>query len=113
MIDISRGEVWDASLDPPKGREQAGARPVLVISDDRFNGSDADLVVVVPFTRKGWDIPYRIPVFPPEGGLDERSYAMCEMIRSISKLRLKRQRGKLSDQTMASVEEIIKVLLSL
>ena len=45
-----RGEVWLVDLDPTRGREQAGKRPALVISTNEFNGSPADLVVIVPIT---------------------------------------------------------------
>ena len=47
-----RGEIWLATLDPTVGREQAGTRPALIISDDLFNQSHAELVVVLPSHRK-------------------------------------------------------------
>ncbi len=113
MIDVFRGEVWDANLDPVRGREQRVSRPVLVISDNRFNNSEADLVIVIPFTRRKTGIPYRVPVEPPEGGLDTRSYAICEQIRSVSKSRLYERRGVISSETISSVEDSIKILLDL
>jgi len=42
-----RGEVWLADLGPTRGHEQAGRRPVLIISDDIFNRGPADLVEVL------------------------------------------------------------------
>jgi mRNA interferase MazF len=51
VSDPLRGEIWYARLDPIVGREQGGERPCLVFSDDRFNQSRADLVIVVPLTR--------------------------------------------------------------
>lgn len=113
MIDVFRGEVWDADLDPARGREQKGSRPVLVISDSRFNNSEADLVIVIPFTRRKTGIPYQVPVEPPEGGLDARSYAICEQIRSISKNRLREKRGFISPETISAVEDRISILLDL
>ena len=38
-----RGEVWRADLDPVRGHEQAGTRPILIISDDIFNNSPAQI----------------------------------------------------------------------
>lgn len=113
MIDVLRGEVWDADLNPVRGREQKGSRPVLVISDNRLNNSEADLAIVVPFTRRDTGIPYRVPVEPPEGGLDTKSFAICEQIRSVSKDRLSRRRGLITAGTMSAVEDRIKILLAL
>jgi mRNA interferase MazF len=64
-----RGQVWMADLDPTKDHEQAGKRPVLVVSADVFNAGPADLVVVLPITSKAKGIPTHVAVSPPEGGL--------------------------------------------
>jgi mRNA interferase MazF len=80
-----RGEVWLANLDPIRGREQAGRRPVLVLSVADFNRSGADLVVVLPITSNLRSIPWHVPVEPPEGGLKVVSAIMCEAIRSVSR----------------------------
>lgn len=108
----SYGEVWLADLDPVRGREQAGRRPVLVVSADRFNRGPAELVIVVPFTTRDRRIPVRVPVEAPEGGLRERSFAMCEMVRSISRGRLlDRAWGSVSRSTMSEVSDRLRVLL--
>lgn len=46
----ARGDIWLADLNPVRGHEQAGRRPVLVVSVDLFNQGRADLVVVLPVT---------------------------------------------------------------
>src|SRR5262245_51942581 len=76
--DPKRGEVWFADLNPTRGREQAGQRPVLVISDDRFNASAAELVIVLPLTTRKKGIPYHVEISPPEGGMQQASYIKCE-----------------------------------
>jgi mRNA interferase MazF len=65
----SRGEVWYADLDPTRDHEQAGIRPVLVVSDDHFNRNSRKLAVIVPLTTGFRDAGYRVTVNPPEGGL--------------------------------------------
>jgi mRNA interferase MazF len=45
MAEPRRGEIWLADLRPTHGREQAGRRPVLVLSVDSFNSGPADLVI--------------------------------------------------------------------
>ena len=50
MLGPARGEVWLADLDPTRDHEQAGRRPVLVISEDLFNQGPAGLCIVLPMT---------------------------------------------------------------
>ena len=52
MADPSRGEIWLAELGTGRGHEQAGRRPVLVVSDDGLNQGPAGLVMVIPLTSK-------------------------------------------------------------
>jgi mRNA interferase MazF len=110
----ARAEIWDADLDPVRGHEQAGQRPVLIISTDTFNRGPAHLVLVAPLTRTQRPIPSHIPIDPPEGGLTTRSYVLCEALRSISTDRLSRApRGRVSPQTMARVADSLRILLEL
>lgn len=109
----SRGEIWYADLSPTRGHEQAGHRPVLVVSVDEFNQSPADLVIVVPLTRRDRGLICHVEITPPHGGLEKRSFAMCENVRSISRQRLTRRLGIVSQQTIAQVEDRLRVLLGL
>jgi mRNA interferase MazF len=54
-----------------------------------------------------------IQVDPPEGGLREQSYVMCDAVRSISVLRLVDRWGMVTAQTMARVEDRLKILFEL
>ena len=108
-----RGEVWLTTLDPMVGREQAGTRPALIISDDLFNQSHAELVVVLPITSKSKNVRSHVPVSPPEGGLQVASYIKCEDVRSISIQRFGRRLGKVSVKTMNDVEQRLRIILSL
>ena len=112
-IEPVRGEVWYARFDPVIGHEQGGERPCLVISDDRFNQSRADLVVVVPITRTQRGLGSHVRIDPPEGGLKTVSFIKCEDIRSISKQRLQSKRAKVAPPTMLAVEDRLRLLLSL
>ena len=108
-----RGELWMADLEPITGREQGGKRPCLVLSDDLFNHGPSELVVVLPVTSKNRQIPLRVPLDPPEGGLKVTSYVMPEMIRSISARRLVRRLGAISPAKMRLVETHVCVVLGL
>lgn len=109
----ARGEVWLADLDPTRGHEQAGRRPILILSEDPFNKSRAGLVIVVPITSKLRSNPFRVRLSPMEGGLKVESDALCEAVRSISKDRLSVRFGKVKPETMAIVEDRLRVLLGL
>ena len=113
VSDPARGEIWYAPFDPSVGREQGGERPCLVLSDDRFNQSRAELVIVLPITRTERGIASHVRATPPEGGLKDVSFIKREDIRSISKQRLKTKWGKVSPQTLAAVEDRMRLLLNL
>ena len=115
MTDPSRGEIWLCDLGSARGHEQAGQRPVLVLSDDAFNGGPAGLVIVVPLTSKlgkSKYIPAHIPVTPPEGGVKTPSVILCDQLRTLSKDRLgKAAWGMVSAATLADVEKAARLLL--
>jgi len=108
-----RGEVWDVDLSPIVGHEQAGFRPALVLSVDLFNQGPAELVVVIPITRTHRKIRWHVAVQPPEGGLTSESFVQSENVRSVSKQRLKRRRGRVSAATMEQIEDRVRILLGL
>lgn len=108
-----RGEVWLATLDPTRGREQRGTRPVLVLSVDRFNEGPADLAIVLPFTSRDRGIPTHVPVRPPEAGVDRPSYVLCEAIRTLSRRRFHKRWGRVGEDTLLRVESVTRILLGL
>lgn len=113
MIDPRRGEIWLADFDPTIGREQAGTRPALVVSDNLFNHSAAGLVVICPITSRDKGMSFHVNIVPPEGGLDRDSYVMCDQPRTVSKQRLKRRLGLVEPPTMHSTEAHLSMLLGL
>jgi mRNA interferase MazF len=109
-----RGEVWVAQLNPTRGHEQAGRRPVLIVSVNPFNASPAGLVYIAPFTRTVRGIPLHVPVAPPEGGLRAASAILCDAVRSISVERLDEGPwGSVSSATMSLVEDRLRRVFGL
>jgi mRNA interferase MazF len=102
-----------AELDPVRGHEQGGTRPCLIISVDPFNRTPSGIVVVVPLTSRQRNIPSHVEVNPPEGGLQIRSFIRCEDIRCISQERLCTRRGEVSRETIAQVEQRLRLILGL
>jgi len=109
----NRGEIWQANLNPAKGHEQSGNRPVLVVSVDQFNHGPADLVVILPITSKEKGIPLHVEIKPPEGGLKMKSFIKCEDIRSIAKERLTEKIGAITEKTFQDIEDRLRILLRL
>ena len=108
-----RGEIWQTELDPVRGHEQAGTRPVLIISDDIFNTGPAGLFIGIPISSKNKAVPYHVPVTPPEGGLSMASFVKCEDVRSLSSERLRGRLGRVTPETMEAVEFRLRVLMKL
>jgi mRNA interferase MazF len=109
----ARGEVWLADLNPTRGHEQAGRRPVLVVSEDLLNRGPAGLAIVLPMTSTVRPIPSHVVVAPPEGGLKTRSAVLCEAIRSLSSDRLIQRWGVVAAPTLARIEDCLRILLRL
>lgn len=108
-----RGEVWTVDLGPTRGHEQRGKRPALVVSADMFNEGPAGIVVVVPMTTTDRRVPLHVALDPPNGGVRHRSFAMCEMVRSISTERLGTRCGLVDRETMSELDDRLRVLLEL
>jgi mRNA interferase MazF len=105
----TRGEVWLADFGDTVGREQAGLRPALIVSPNRFN--QGPLVVAVPFTTTNRGSPLHVRVRPPSGGLRSVSFAMCEQVRSLSRSRLHRHWGELDGRAMAGIAARVRLLI--
>ena len=96
-----------------QGHEQAGKRPCLVISVDLFNQGASGLVVVLPITSNDKGIPFHIKINSPDGGIKTQSFIKCEDVRSISVERLDKCWGTVSSETLAEVEDRLKILMGL
>ena len=108
-----RGEIWEVNLNPTVGREQAGHRPALIVSDNALNSGPRGLVIVIPVTGTARGLPTHIPVNHPEGGLAKPSVIMTEQVRSVSKDRLGRRYGVVTQKTMDQVDRVLKIVLGL
>jgi mRNA interferase MazF len=110
-----RGDVFSARLDPTEGSEQAGTRPVVVISRDSIN-SNSPVVVIVPVT----DAANVKRLYPSHahfskgtGGLRVDSIAKAEQIRAIQISRFVGYYGRIDREALARIEEAIKIALAL
>jgi mRNA interferase MazF len=115
-VSIERGEIYFVNLNPVQGREQAGTRPVLVLSINAINR--LPLVVTVVVGTKGTNIkqdyPTNIRVSPSDSGLPIETVFLCFQICSIDLNRFPADpSGKLTESKMVEVETAVRYCLGL
>lgn len=113
---IHRGDIYFVNLNPVKGREQAGQRPVLVLSVDTIN--KLPLVVTVVVGTKGENIsrdyPTNVRVSPEDSGLLIETLFLCFQIRSLDPKRFpEKPAGKVPDKVLTKIEMTVRHCLGL
>ena len=115
-MSIQRGQIYFVNLNPVTGREQAGNRPVLVLSIDKINR--LPLVVTVVIGTKGTnirrDFTSNVRVSPEESGLPMETVFLCFQVRSLDKGRFPAEpAGQLSEAKMLQIEAAVRYCLGL
>jgi len=102
MARILRGEVRWADLNPVRGREQAGLRPVLVLSHDVFNERSGTVIAVALTSQEpAAGFPLALECHAP--GLPKRSWIKISQIRTLATERIGRRLGTVADEGLAQV----------
>lgn len=112
---MNRGDVYDARLSPTEGSEQAGIRPVVIVSRDAIN-RNSPVVVVVPLTEAAnvkHSYPNNVFIAAGEGGLSLDSVALGGQVRAMAVSRLLRRRGVLERETMQTLDRALRITLDL
>src|SRR5262249_56201294 len=100
MARILRGNIYWADLNPVRGREQAGQRPVLVLSHDVFNDRSGT-VIAVALTSQEPRAGFPLTVECHASGLPKRSWVKVSQIRTLAVERIGRRLPPPSDQPPA------------
>lgn len=104
---MRQGEIWFADLNPAKGSEQSGKRPVVIVSGNTLNDA-LPIVIVVPITSKVKSYPTCILLLANKThGLSKDSEAIPFQIRAIAKKRLTKYIGHTTEEEL---REILKGL---
>ncbi len=103
MARILRGEICWADLNPVRGREQAGLRPVLVLSHDVFN-ERSGTVIAVALTSQEPRAGFPLTLESNATGLPKRSWIRISQVRTLSVERIGRRLAR------ASAEEVDRVV---
>src|SRR5437764_15429142 len=104
MARILRGDILWADLDPTRGREQAGRRPILVLSQEVFN-ERSGIVIAVALTSQEPSVGYPLALEVRSIPLPKRSWVKIGQIRTLSTERLGDLIGRLSPEELQSVVE--------
>jgi len=109
-----RGDIFLANLEPTKGSEQGGIRPVLIIQNDISN-KHSPVTIISAITSKVFEKEYSTNIFisKEDSGLDKDSTIMLNQIRTIDNSRLIRKIGLLDSFIMNKVDRAIKVSLAI
>ena len=109
---MKQGEIWNANLNPTEGSEQAGFRPVLIISGNMMNDL-APVVVICPLTTKLKRYHGNLILQPNDlNKLKQESEVLTFSVKSISKIRLKEKIGKLTSKELKQVHGCLDDLLN-
>lgn len=108
-----RGDIYLANLNPFKGSEQGGTRPVLVLQNNDGNYYCPTLIVAPITTKlKKLDLPTHC-YFKYLKGLPEPSMVTLEQIKTIDKCRVEQYLGRITRNQMAKVEDAIRESLGM
>jgi mRNA interferase MazF len=104
MARIQRGNILGADLNPVKGHEQAGARPVLILSPEVLNKRSGTVIAMALTSqpqRAGFPLTMEITTV----ALPKPSWAKISQIRTLSVERLGKRMGHVSDDEMSQIVE--------
>ena len=110
MARILRGEIRWADLNPTRGREQSGLRPVLILSHDVFN-ERSGTVIAMAITSKPHRAGFPLSLELKSGNVPKKSWVKISQIRTLSVERISKKIGNVSveeiDIIIEGLDEII------
>lgn len=111
MAAILRGEIYWANLDPDRGKEQAGLRPVLILSHDLFNrhsGTVIAMAITSQPQRAGFPLTLALPV----NCLPRASWVKISQVRTISVERIGKRIGEVDPEDLSQIVGGLNELIS-
>ena len=105
MARILRGDIFWADLNPVRGHEQAGQRPVVVLSQDVFNersGTVIAMAITSQEQRAGFPLTFELT---ESLGFPKRSWVKISQVRTLSTERMAEKIGQLSPETLDELVE--------
>ena len=113
---IQMGDIFIVDWNPARGSEQAGQRPALIVQNNAFNSNHRyPNTIIVTISKTGRDLPthVKIPQSADNGLKEPLSFVKCEQLLTISKDRLGRKLGNITQDQLEGVARALKRLLSI
>ncbi len=111
MARILRGEIRWADLNPTRGHEQAGLRPVLILSHDVFN-ERSGTVIAAAITSQPQRAGFPLTLELTTGGMPKQSWVKISQIRTLSVERIGKVIGRASQEEFAQVIEGLNEIIA-
>ena len=113
-MNIKRGEIYLAALDPTLRREISKTRPVVIVSNDK-NNAFSGTVTILPISSQSLDKVYPFEALLPKGtgNLPKDSKAKADQIRTIDRARIVKHIGALGRAEMKDIEKALRLHLDL
>ena len=109
---MKQGEIWYAHLDPVKGSKQSGYHPVVIISGNLLN-QYLPVVICFPLTTKIKNYKGNLVLQPDAiNNLTQASEVLTFHIRSVTKERLQKKIGKLTEEQIHSLKQYLNEILT-
>ncbi|HHY06277.1 MAG TPA: type II toxin-antitoxin system PemK/MazF family toxin [Clostridia bacterium] len=113
-MNIKRGDIFYAELNPVVGSEQGGTRPVLIVQNDIGNEySPTTIIAAITSQLDKAKLPTHVELAKEFCGLEKNSVVLLEQIRTIDKRRLKEKVSSLEAGLMRKVNEALEISLGL
>jgi mRNA interferase MazF len=111
---LTPGDVVELDLGTPSGSEAGLRRPAVVVTAGRVLRGGPNVVQVVPLTRSIRSSGSEVVIEPDEyNGLEERSSAQCQHVRSVATTRIHDRTGNVGPVVLGEVRETLSLLLDL
>ncbi|MDA0990194.1 MAG: type II toxin-antitoxin system PemK/MazF family toxin [Verrucomicrobia bacterium] len=110
MARVLRGDIVWADLNPARGNEQAGLRPVLILSENVFNDRSGT-VIAVALTSQPQRAAFPLTLELSSPKLPKRSWAKISQVRTLSVQRLGKRIGKASAEELDTIVDGLNELV--
>lgn len=110
VLQVRRGDVYEIDFGVPRGSEQGGSRPALIVSTDDLNAVSSTVIVAAitkTLPSATHERPQQVAVSTRETGLVHDGMVKLDQILTVSRERLNGRRGRLSPELMRKVDRAI------
>ena len=113
-MEVVRGDIFIADLDPVIGSEQGGVRPVIIVQNDRGNRFSPTVICAAMTSKLNKnDLPTHVWIAAKESGLERDSLVLCEQIRTLEKRRLRAKAGHVEGLSLRRVDRALAAAMGI